>query len=257
MLDVARDLYLDLLIRSLVDGIYGEPMEGPWRPGNKFDRLPRPAGLLGPMAAHTMVGVDRLQNLRQLTQRVLDEKVPGDFIETGVWRGGCCILMRGILAAHEICDRTVYVADSFTGVPPPRPELYPADSGHRFDLHPELAIPLETVKENFRRYGLLDDQVVFVPGLFSDTLPSLDAGPFALIRLDGDLYESTYVALENLYPKLSPGGYLIVDDYGVFEPCRMAVHDYRSRHGIAAQIQIIDRSGIWWRRPPTDVVEPR
>jgi O-methyltransferase len=256
MLHDARDLYVDLLIRCLVDGIYGEPMEGPWRPGNKFDRGPRPPGLLGPMVAHTMVGVDRLQSLRQLTQQALDEKVPGDFIETGVWRGGCCILMRGILAANEVHDRAVYVADSFAGVPLPRPELYPADRGHRFDLHTELAIPIETVKENFRRYGLLDDQVVFVPGFFSDSLPGLDVGPFSLVRLDGDLYESTYVALENLYPKLSPGGFLIVDDYGVFEPCRMAVHDYRSRHGIAAEMHRIDRSGIWWRRPPIELVGP-
>jgi O-methyltransferase len=244
----ARELYIDLLIRSLVDGIYGEPMEGPWRPGNKFDRPPRPAGLLGPTAAHTMVGVDRLESLRQLTQRVLDENIPGDFIETGVWRGGCCILMRGVLAANEARDRKVYVADSFAGLPPPQPDLYPADRGHRFDLHPELAVPLETVTENFRRYALLDNQVVFVEGLFSDTLPALDAGPFALIRLDGDLYGSTYVALEYLYPKLSPRGFLIVDDFGVFEPCRRAVGDYRAQHDIAAPIHPIDRSGVWWRR---------
>jgi hypothetical protein len=91
-------------------------------------------------------------------------------------------------------------------------------------------------------------------GQFSDTLPTLDTGPLALIRLDGDLYESTYVALENLYPKLSPGGFLIVDDYGVFEPCRRAVHDYRSRHEIAAPIHPIDRSGVWWRRPAIEGV---
>ena len=244
-----RKLYTDLLIRSLVDGIYGKPMDGPWRSGNKFDRGPRPAGLLGPASAHTMVGVDRLESLRQLTQQALDEGIPGDFIETGVWRGGCCILMRGILAANGVRERKVYVTDSFAGVPLPRPELYPADDGYRFHLHPELAVSLDTVKDNFRRYGLLDDRVVFVEGLFSDTLPVLDARPFALIRLDGDLYESTYVALDHLYPKLSPGGFLIVDDFGVVEPCRRAVEDYRARHCIAAPLNAIDRSGVWWRRP--------
>jgi O-methyltransferase len=244
-----RELYADLLIRSLVDGIYGDPMEGPWRVGNKFDRLPRPPGLLGPMAAHTMVGVDRLESLRQLAQRALDENVPGDFIETGVWRGGCCILMRGVLAGNGLRDRKVYVADSFAGVPPPRPDLYPADSGYDFDRHAELAVSLDTVKDNFRRYGLLDDQVVFIEGLFSDTLPALNAGPFALLRLDGDLYESTYVALQHLYPKLSPGGFLVVDGYGVVEPCCEAVEDYRAQHNITAPIHAIDRSGVWWRRP--------
>lgn len=248
--DSVRELYSDLLVRNLVDGIYGEPWDGPWRPGNKFDRGPHPHGLLGPTVAHTMVGIDRLVNVRRLTQAVLDEDIPGDFIETGVWRGGCCILMRGILAVNEIRDRKVYVADSFAGVPPPRPDVYPADRDLRLDLSTELVVSLAEVKENFRRYGLLDDQVVFVEGLFSKTLPALDAGPFALVRLDGDLYESTYIALQCLYPKLSPGGFLVVDDYGVIPACRQAVDDYRAEHNIDAPINWIDRTGVWWRRPP-------
>lgn len=245
----ARDLYVDLLVRSLVDGIYGDPMEGPWRAGNKFDRGVRRPGTLGPTMAHTMVGVDRLNNVRDLVQRALDEDIPGDFIETGVWRGGCCILMRGILAANGTTTRKVYVADSFEGVPPPKPELYPADRDNRLHKHVELAVPLEAVKANFDRYGLLDDQVVFVKGPFSDTLPSLQCGSFALIRLDGDLYESTYVALEHLYPKLSPGGFAIIDDFGILPACRQAVLEYRARHAIEAAIHEVDRSGVWWRKP--------
>jgi O-methyltransferase len=245
----ARDLYVDLLVRSIVDGIYGDPMPGPWRPGNKFDRGERDPGTLGPTTAHTMVGVDRLRNLANLAQTAHDDNVPGDFIETGVWRGGCCILMRGILAANGVRARKVYVADSFQGVPPPKPDRYPADRGDTLHRHTELAVPLDAVKANFDRYGLLDDQVVFVEGFFSDTLPSLQCGPLALIRLDGDLYESTELALRHLYPKLSPGGFVIVDDFGVSAPCRQAVYDYRAEHGINAAIHTIDRSGVWWRKP--------
>lgn len=245
----ARELYADLLVRNIVDGIYGEPWEGPWRPGNKFERGPHPSGRIGPTQAHTMVGVDRLENVRRLTQSAIDEDIPGDLIETGVWRGGCCILMRGMLAVNDIRNRKVYVADSFSGVPPPRPEIYPADRDLRLDLHEELAVSVDTVKDNFRRYGLLDDQVVFVEGLFGETLPRLEGMSFSLIRLDGDLYESTDIALRCLYPKLSPGGFLIVDDYGVIEACRQAVDDYRKEHDIDAPINRIDRSGIWWRRP--------
>jgi O-methyltransferase len=243
-----RDLYVDLLIRCLVDGIYGEPMPGPWRTGNKFDRGEREPGRLGPTTAHTMVGVDRLDNLRDLVQTTLDEGTRGDFIETGVWRGGCCILMRGMLAANGVRDRKVYVADSFAGVPAPKPELYPADRGDTLHRHAELAVPLDVVKANFARYGLLDDQVVFVEGLFCDTLPALQGGPFALLRLDGDLYESTDLALRHLHPKLSPGGFVIVDDFGVSAGCRQAVLDYRAAHGIDAPINRIDRSGVWWRK---------
>ncbi len=245
----ARDLYIDLLVRSVVDGIYGDPMPGPWRVGNKFDRGERKPGTLGPTTAHTMVGVDRLNNVRDLAQAALDEAVPGDFIETGVWRGGCCILMRGILAANGAGDRKVYVADSFQGVPPPKPDLYPADRDDTLYRHAELAVPLDVVKANFDRYGLLDDQVVFVEGFFSDTLPSLQCGALALLRLDGDLYESTELALRHLYPKLSPGGFVIIDDFGVAPSCRQAVADYRAQHGIDAAIHTIDRSGVWWRKP--------
>jgi O-methyltransferase len=245
----ARDLYVDLLIRSVVDGIYGEPMPGPWHVGNKFDRGERRPGTLGPTTAHTMVGVDRLNNVRDLTQAALDDGIAGDFIETGVWRGGCCILMRGILAAYGVGDRKVYVADSFQGVPPPKPDLYPADRDDTLYRHTELTVPLDVVKANFDRYGLLDDQVVFVEGFFCDTLPALQCGPLALLRLDGDLYESTDLALRHLYPKLSPGGFVIIDDYGVAPACRQAVHDYRAQHGIDAAIHTVDRSGVWWRKP--------
>ena len=245
----ARDLYVDLLVRTVVDAIYGDPMPGPWRHGNKFDRGERAPGTLGPTTAHTMVGVDRLRNVRDLVQTALDENIPGDFIETGVWRGGCCILMRGILAANGVRDRKIYVADSFTGVPPPKADLYPVDRGSRLHLHRELAVPLDVVKANFDRYGLLDEQVIFVEGPFCDTLAFLECGRFAVIRLDGDLYESTYVALQHLYPKLSPGGFVIIDDFGVVPECRQAVLDYRKRFEIEAAMHEVDRSGIWWRNP--------
>ena len=189
-----------------------------------------------------------LRRLRELAQRAIDQGIPGDFIETGVWRGGCCILMRGVLAANSISNRKIYVADSFEGLPPPKPELFPAEMGSTFHTVPELAISLDQVKANFDRYGLLDDQVVFVKGFFNNTWPSLDVARFALIRLDGDMYESTYVALECLYPKLSIGGFIIIDDYGDIVQCRKAVTDYRAKIGIKDCIQEIDWTGVWWQK---------
>ena len=189
-----------------------------------------------------------LENVRELSQRALDLRVPGDFIETGVWRGGCCILMRGVLAANMVHDRKVYVANSFEGLPPPRPDLFPQDEGDTLHTIPELAVSLDQVKANFARYGLLDDQVRFVRGFFSDTLPRLEAGPFALIRLDGDMYESTYVALDSLYPKLSVGGFVIIDDYGAIEQCRKAVTDYRNKFSIDDAMHQADWTAFWWQK---------
>ena len=244
--DATRDLYLELLIKSVSNLIYGAPPSDAWNDG-----LFRPDAKPGrdrASPAHSMVGLLRLENVRELAQRAIDQGIPGHFIETGVWRGGCCILMRGVLAANLATDRKVYVADLFAGLPPPNPILFPVDAGTDLHTSPDLAVPLDEVRDNFNRYGLLDDQVIFVKGFFSATLPKLDAGPFALIRLDGDMYELTYVALQSFYPKVSTGGFVIIDDYGAIAQCRRAVEDYRSENGIGDAIHQIDFTGIWWQK---------
>ena len=197
--------------------------------------------------SHTMVGRKRLDNITQCLDVIRTESIPGDLIETGVWRGGSSILMRGYLAAWEMSDRKVWVADSFEGLPvPSRPE----DEGWDFSAAkvPILAIPLEEVQENFRRYNLLDDQVQFLKGWFCDTLPTAPIDKLAVLRLDGDLYESTMDGLNALYDKVSPGGFIIVDDYGDFEPCRRAITEFRETHSINDPIEIIDWAGAFWRK---------
>jgi O-methyltransferase len=196
----------------------------------------------------TMIGERRLDNIDDCVRDVIDNGVEGDLIETGVWRGGSTILMRGILRAYGITDRTVYVADSFEGLPPPDTERYPADAGLDLHVFPELAVSLEDVRANFARFGLLDEQVVFVKGWFRDSLPALRDHRWAVVRLDGDLYESTMDALENLYPGLSPGGWLIVDDYYDIDACAQAVIDYRQRNGIRDPIRKVDWSAVCWKK---------
>jgi O-methyltransferase len=210
-----------------------------------FDPEARRYGLDWPASAETMAGLTRLDNIEHCVKEVLRDEIPGDFVETGVWRGGSCILMRGILRAYGVKDRRVWLADSFAGLP---------KSTHREDLHwdferySQLAVSLEQVEENFRKYDLLDGQVCFLKGWFKDTLPSAPIEQIAVLRLDGDLYESTWDAISALYPKLAPGGFLIVDDYGGIDSCRKAIHDYRDQQGIAEPIQKVDQSCVYWRR---------
>ena len=194
-----------------------------------------------------MVGRKRLDNITNCLDIVRTENVPGDLIETGAWRGGATILMRGYLSAWEMNDRTVWVADSFEGLPVPS---LPQDKGYDFSATkiPILSISLEEVQENFRRYNLLDDQVRFLKGWFCDTLPKAPIGQLAVLRLDGDLYESTMDGLNALYSKVSPGGFVIVDDYGDFAPCRNAVNEFRQLHGINEPIEKIDWTGVFWRK---------
>ena len=183
-----------------------------------------------PRLAHTMIGMRRMSNLQECVESVLQDNVPGDLIETGVCGGGASHLMRAILKAYGVKDRKVWVADSFEGLPPPSPAVH-ADKGdflHKIDI---LAVSLDEVRRNFEKYGLLDDQVEFLKGWFKDTLPTAPIQRLALMRLDGDMYQSTMDALTNLYPKLSAGGYVIIDDYA-WKACRQAVTEFRQQEGI-------------------------
>ncbi len=106
---------------------------------------------------------------------------------------------------------------------------------------------MEQVQSNFRAYDLLDDQVVFLKGWFKDTLPTAPIEKLAILRLDGDMYESTMDGLNNLYDKLSPGGFCIVDDYGL-PGCKLAIDDYRKEHGITDVMIQVDWTGWYWRK---------
>jgi O-methyltransferase len=265
----SRALYLDLLKRVLTNWIYGETESYPLQPRTLLQRAlagvfrrwnlqlvhtttfkpeARQNGSDWPPSAHTMIGLKRLDNLQWCLERILDDDVAGDIIEAGVWRGGASIFMRAVLNAYGVTDRSVWLADSFKGLPPPNPKKYPQDRGDPHHTFTNLAVSVEKVKANFERYGLLDDQVRFLEGWFSDTLPYAPIQGLSLVRLDGDMYESTMDGLRYLYPKLSPGGYLIVDDYGCIPGCRAAVDDYRKDFGITDEIIPIDWTGVYWRR---------
>jgi O-methyltransferase len=266
----ATELYLDLLKRSLTRYGYGdswrpvEPRPTGWRAAVydlierrtgravSYKRVPfdpdaRENGRDWPVEAETMIGLKRLQNIQDCVTDVIRNDVPGDLIETGVWRGGATIFMRAILAAYGDAERVVWVADSFAGLPKPS-DRYDADQGDKQWSFTELAVSEDEVRANFARYGLLDDRVRFLKGLFQDTLADAPIGQLSVARLDGDMYESTIVALDALYPKLSIGGYLIVDDYGALEPCRRAVDDYRRDHDITEPLVEIDWTGMYWQR---------
>jgi len=257
----AADLYLELLKNCVGNRIYDDDldlMQGSFSrdpvSGKIISNTPGPMdedqkylGLVWPSRAHTMIGVPRLDNLRACAEAVLDDGVEGDFIETGVWRGGAVIFMRGILKAYGIADRIVWVADSFEGLPPADTAKYPKESPVPFHEYGELAISLEQVQRNFARYGLLDGQVKFLKGWFRDTLPTAPIRKLAILRLDGDLYESTMDALK-LYPKLVSGGFVIVDDYNNVKACNDAIEDFRRDNGIADPLKLIEGGGAFWRK---------
>jgi O-methyltransferase len=274
--DTGRQLYLDLLKRVLTRTVVYEkyvPLTADNSPTKKIYKLVLPflqrlfarkglelvrpyqpdwarreQGGDWPPEAETMVGLKRLDNVQECLTDVLRAGVPGDIMETGVWRGGCCIFMKAILAAYGDTTRNIWLADSFAGLPKPNTEQYPADTGdEHWTKSAVLAVSIETVQENFRRYGLLDERVRFLKGWFKDTMPSATVTQLAILRLDGDMYESTIQVLDAVYPKLSVGGYAIIDDYGL-PGCKAAVDDFRKTHSIDDPISLVDWTGAYWKR---------
>jgi hypothetical protein len=240
------DRYLELLKRTVCGMTFEDPsIPVPWRQLSVYSETTRENGRDWPMYSHTMIGLKRLDNLQMCIEQVIEDRIRGDLIECGVWRGGACIFMRGVLSAHNVLGRTVWLADSFDGFPP----TSISEGDRALIAQPEqahLAVPLDEVRHNFELYGLLDDQVGVIPGWFKDSLP----GPvkkLAVLRLDADLYVSTMDALDKLYPLLQPGGFCIIDDWNV-PMCREAVMEYRQKMHITEPYIDIDGHSVYWRR---------
>lgn len=265
--DIGVKLYLDLLKKALTASLYEE---SGWSSSafarkplaralhrllsarrlmivrtRRFGAAARQEGRDWPLFGYTMAGHKRLDNVQHCVETVLREQVPGDLIETGAWRGGMTIFMRALLKAHGDNERTVWVADSFEGLPPPKDE----SDGWDYSTVDYLKVSLEQVQANFQRFGLLDDQVRFLKGWFKDTLPGAPIERLAVLRLDGDMYSSTMDGLVNLYHRVSPGGFVIVDDYHSWPACQRAVDEFRTEQGIRAPLQTIDWTGAFWRVP--------
>jgi O-methyltransferase len=246
-------LYLDLMKKSITDTLFNEEPEVPETGTSRFIHDFSQHYIQG--RAVSMLPLSRLDNLQRCIVDVIQQGVPGDLIETGVWRGGSTIFMRAVLAAYGVKDRKVWVADSFEGLPEPDATKFPleaqAHSGPVMQkMFHHFAVGIDEVKNNFSRFGLLDDQVQFLKGWFKDTLPSAPIIRLAILRLDGDYYESTMDALNGLYDKLSVGGYVIIDDFGENEwtYCRRAVDDFRNAHGITSPALRVDSKCYYWKK---------
>jgi hypothetical protein len=249
----AADLYLDLLKKSLTNTIYTVEPDKNQENEVLFTHSFIHHYIKGP--AISMLPLARFDNLQSCIADVVAANVPGDLIETGVWRGGGTIFMRAVLKTLGITDRIVWAADSFEGLPEPDADKFPLEAKNyrgaiMTKVYNHFAVDLGEVQANFTAYGLLDDQVRFLKGWFKDTLPTAPIEALAILRLDGDYYESTTDALTNLYDKLSVGGYAIIDDYGEdsWTYCRKAVDDFRRERGIEEPMIRVDSKCVFWQR---------
>ena len=248
-----QDIYLDLLKRVLTDTVYGVEPDLENSSSSEFLTDFIRHYIRG--SAISMLPLARFDNLHSCIRQVIDDNVPGDLIETGVWRGGAVIFMRAALKAYGVIDRQVWVANSFEGLPEPDAEKYPLEAAAyhgvvQSKVMNHLAASIEDVRVNFQKFGLLDEQVGFLKGWFKDTLPLASIDRLAILRLDGDYYKSTMDALDALYHKVSIGGFVIVDDFGEesWTYCKKATEEFRSKHNIKDPLIRVDPSCYYWRR---------
>jgi hypothetical protein len=243
--------YLSLLKSCLLDDIYGSDVSVynylKERAGKKATVSEVENGTYWPSRAHTMIGRQRLDNIQYCVEKVIENKIDGDLIETGVWRGGATIFMKAILKIFDVKDKIVYVADSFEGLPEPEPEKYPVDNEDEHFKVDFLKVSLDEVKENFLKYNLLDEQVRFIKGFFKESLKEVEIEKISVLRLDGDMYSSTMQVLNYLYDRVAIGGYIIVDDYAL-KGCRAAVDDFRKERHITEDMIKIDWTGVYWQK---------
>lgn len=195
-----------------------------------------------PQNAHTMIGLKRLNNLHNSLDYIRINNIEGDFIETGVWRGGASIFAKKYFDLYGI-DKKVFVADSFKGLPPPQVIEDIGDTHHTIDF---LRVSLAEVQNNFRMYNALDNNVIFLEGWFEDTLiDNLQITKLSILRMDGDMFKSTMDVFDSCYHKVSEGGHIIIDDYCISN-CKTAVDKFRNNNSIMEEIFVIDQCGIFW-----------
>jgi hypothetical protein len=225
--------------------------------GNKFEPRPyraqiRAQGSDWPAYGVSMIGKMRMDSLRTLLEDALAEGVPGSFVECGVWRGGASIFAKAVFTAHGAA-RDVHLVDSFQGLPPNTTALDVQD----WSQADYLRVPQPEVQSNFERFNLLDNRVHFHKGYFRYALPTWraqDKSPIAVLRLDGDMYESTVDELYNLYDAVSPGGYIIIDDWSI-KVCRKAVTEFFSRNNLNYEVVPIDNDAAWFRKTSTAPID--
>jgi O-methyltransferase len=202
---------------------------------------------------YTLTSPERIHALIEATRYIVQHRIAGDIVECGVWRGGSMMAVARVLLELGDVSRDLWLFDTFDGMTPP------TERDVRFDgitaaeilaIHKKEVptsywayAPLAEVRQNLARTGYDSNKIHFVQGRVEDTLPEQAPQRISLLRLDTDWYESTYHELRHLFPRLSSGGVLIIDDYGWFKGCRQATDEYIQEHDLRLLLVRIDHPG--------------
>ena len=195
------------------------------------------------IARKSMIDAVRAGNLLRLAQRIEEEQIPGDVVECGVYRGGSAATIARV-ATHSRMNRTVWLFDSFQGMPP----VTEADGTGAEDWVGALSYDPRKVEKLLRRTGSDLSRVRIVKGFFADTFPEVDIPQIALLNVDSDWYESVKICFEKFYDAVAPGGFVSIDDYGAWPGCRLAVDEFFQKRGLTHKILPVDSTASWFQK---------
>jgi cephalosporin hydroxylase/SAM-dependent methyltransferase len=244
-----NELRIELLLKAVRAGEQPQPnmlanparyMPGALRRSERTRRAgelptgPRSTEESSPLA-YAGLGRTRLEHLESVLESIRNEGIGGDLVDAGTGRGGAAIFMRGYVEARALPARRVWVADPFDG------------STEAKDGGPDFPADLNSVREGFSRFGLLDERVVFLQGAPASVLRDAPLGEIALLRVDALAPSAVEEVLEAAYDRVAPGGFVVIDDYNAPE-CQAAVDRFRAGRSIAEPLARIDWSAACWRR---------
>ena len=201
--------------------------------------------------AYTMTTMANMYALHKAVQYVAKYEIPGDIVECGVWKGGSMMIVALTLLSLGDLNRQLWLYDTYTGMTEPEdrdvdPDDFPAHNrwkkAERDDVNLWNMVAFDKVKKSMYSTGYPQDKMIFVKGKVEDTIPGNIPNAIALLRLDTDFYESTYHQLNHLFPKLSPNGVLIIDDYGYWKGSREATDQYFAKNHVQILLHRVDPS---------------
>ena len=224
------DMYFNLLRGTILNVFYANLIQRCIADGETYSWAGR--------FHYSGTGIDALNNIRFCCEDVIKNKIPGDFLEAGIWRGGAVIYMAA-LAKFWKEDRTIWAVDSFQGMPKPNP-----DCPHEITDYSSLTgliVPLSEVRDACSKFEVLE-KITFVPGWFNESLQDLEIKQIAVLRLDNDYYESTLMTIRKFYPLIPVGGWIIVDDYDCVPGAKTAIDQFREEMHIKDQMYRMNKS---------------
>ena len=214
------------------------------RPRSFLDAL-RMVRLIHRVKPYTAVFVPRLAALHGLSRDIQRRGVPGDIVECGVYNGGSSALIAAVCCTHSSARRHIWLFDSFEGLPPPTEKDGDKAKVCGWWCHGDL----ELVSRVYDKLCIPRELVHVVKGWFYETFPQVEVGDIALLHIDADWYDSVKLCLERFYDQVSPGGYVVIDDYGHWEGCRRAVDEFLASRSVGVPLTVVDYTGRYFQKP--------